>query len=70
MQDGKCGRTALFHAVERKKYKSQIILEKYGANMKEPTFTGTTPFSMTRSDPFAQLASGQSTFGEVIDPGK
>ncbi|KAK3907458.1 B-cell lymphoma 3 protein-like protein [Frankliniella fusca] len=67
LPDGKSGRTALFHAVERKNYKSQQILEKHGANIKEPTFTGATPFSMTRTDAIAQLASGQNTFGEIID---
>lgn len=37
--------------------------------MKEPTFTGSTPFTITRSDAIAQLTSGENTIAEEIDSG-
>ena len=69
IQDGKSGRTALYHAAERKHYKAQKILVDNGADMREPTFTGSTPFTITRSDAIAQITSGENTIAEEIDSG-
>ncbi|KAJ1520640.1 hypothetical protein ONE63_003748 [Megalurothrips usitatus] len=67
LPDGRSGRTALFHAVDRKNYSAQKALIDCGADMKEPTFTGTTPFLVTRSDAIAQLTNSQDTIVEEID---
>ena len=67
LPDGKSGRTALYHAAERKHYRSQKALVNNGADMREPTFTGSTPFLITRSDAIAQITGGELTVAEEID---
>lgn len=59
----------MFLAIERKSYKAQKALLSYGADMKEPTFSGSTPFLLTKGDTIAHLTSGQDAVAEFIDSG-
>lgn len=56
-QDGKSGRTALFHAVERKHQDTQALLVSLGADSREATYTGCTPNHVTRADAMAQFSA-------------
>ncbi|XP_034234900.1 E3 ubiquitin-protein ligase mind-bomb-like isoform X2 [Thrips palmi] len=67
LPDGTCGRTALFLAIERKSYRAQKALLASGADMREPTFSGSTPFHLTKADTIAHLTSGQDAVAEFID---
>lgn len=37
--------------------------------MREPTFSGSTPFLLTKADTIAHLTSGQDAVAEFIDSG-